>query len=67
MRSKINSNRRRSQIRVASVAIVAALVGSIHLPPARAADIQTDFVSPPDSAKPWVYWYFMDGNSSRAA
>lgn len=23
------------------------------------------FVVPPDSARPWVYWYFMDGNITR--
>ena len=25
------------------------------------------FVNPPDSARPGVYWYFMDGNLSREA
>ena len=24
-----------------------------------------DFVKPPDSARPWVYWMFMDGNMTR--
>ena len=24
-----------------------------------------NFVHPPDSARPWVYWFFMDGNLSR--
>ena len=23
------------------------------------------FANPPDSARPWVYWYFMDGNTTR--
>src|ERR1017187_8187221 len=23
------------------------------------------FMRPPDAAKPWVYWYFMDGNLTR--
>ena len=23
------------------------------------------FVTPPPSARPWVYWYFMDGNLSQ--
>jgi alpha-L-rhamnosidase len=27
-----------------------------------AVDLEKQFSSPPDSAKPWVYWYFMDGN-----
>src|SRR5208337_2869406 len=32
---------------------------------AKAGDIESDFLNPPDSARPWVYWYFMDGNVSR--
>ena len=30
-----------------------------------ASDLTKDFVTPPDSARPGVYWYFMDGNLSR--
>jgi len=29
--------------------------------------LQTGFINPPDSARPGVYWYFMDGNTSREA
>ncbi|HWI58386.1 MAG TPA: glycosyl hydrolase, partial [Bacillota bacterium] len=29
-------------------------------------ELAADFLHPPDSARPWVYWYFMDGNLSRA-
>ena len=29
------------------------------------AQIKRGFFSPPDSVKPGVYWYFMDGNSSK--
>lgn len=33
---------------------------------AQAADtLQSRFRVPPDSARPWVYWYFMDGNLSK--
>src|ERR1035438_4137364 len=32
---------------------------------AHAGDIESDFLNPPDSARPWVYWMFMDGNLSR--
>lgn len=28
-------------------------------------DLKEAFKNPPDSAKPGVYWYFMDGNLSR--
>jgi len=27
--------------------------------------LEKNFNTPPDSARPWVYWYFMDGNISR--
>jgi hypothetical protein len=27
--------------------------------------LATEFIQPPDSARPWVYWYFMDGNLTR--
>ncbi len=37
----------------------AAAVGVADMPLAK------DFVSPPDSARPWVYWFFMDGNLTR--
>lgn len=30
-----------------------------------AEDIYRQFVQPPESARPWVYWYFMDGNLSK--
>ncbi|RYG67616.1 hypothetical protein EON80_13240, partial [bacterium] len=29
-------------------------------------NLKRSFVTPPESAKPWVYWYFMDGNLSKA-
>ncbi len=31
------------------------------------ASLEDDFVNPPDSSRPGVYWYFMDGNLSREA
>ena len=33
---------------------------------ALAADLVSQFIAPPASAKPWVYWYFMDGHLDRA-
>ncbi len=36
------------------------------LAPLRADDLPEEFATPPASAKPWVYWYFMDGNLDRA-
>ncbi len=31
----------------------------------RIADLEVGFGHPPDSARPWVYWFVMDGNLSR--
>ncbi len=36
----------------------------IH-PNACAVDIETLFASPPSSASPWVFWYWMNGNVTR--
>ena len=30
-----------------------------------ADDLERSFDQPPENARPWVYWYFMDGNLSR--
>ena len=30
------------------------------------ADLERGFAHPPDSARPWVYWFWMDGNVTRA-
>ena len=30
-----------------------------------AADLESNFRNPPPETRPWVYWYFMDGNLSR--
>jgi hypothetical protein len=30
-----------------------------------AGSIVGNFIQPPDDARPWVYWYFMDGNLTR--
>ena len=31
---------------------------------ADAINLASEFLNPPDSARPWVYWFFMDGNLS---
>ena len=33
--------------------------------PAKPDTLKAEFVSPPDAARPWVYWFVMDGNLSR--
>ncbi|MCL5282536.1 MAG: hypothetical protein M1376_21825 [Planctomycetes bacterium] len=32
---------------------------------ARSGSLAEDFRNPPPAARPWVYWFFMDGNISR--
>ena len=32
---------------------------------ASSSDLAKGFVSPPQSAKPWVYWFWLDGNITR--
>ena len=32
---------------------------------ARAGDLAREFASPPDSARPWVYWFWLNGNITR--
>lgn len=39
---------------------IAATLPAIH-----AESLETEFLTPPDSARPGVYWYFMDGNQDR--
>ena len=33
--------------------------------PLRAADLDAGFRNPPDSGKPWVYWWWLNGNVSK--
>ncbi len=42
---------------------MAALLGAAPAP-AR-ADLPAEFQSPPESARPWVYWFWMNGNITR--
>lgn len=35
--------------------------------PAELRSLETGFITPPNSAKPGVYWYFVDGNFNREA
>ena len=49
--------------------ILIALAGGCLLsrptPTSGAEGLEADFATPPDAARPWVYWYFMDGNMTR--
>lgn len=43
-----------------------ALLLALCIRPLLASDLAEQFIAPPASARPWVYWYFMDGNLDRA-
>ncbi len=45
----------------ALLAMVCALPGNASA----VESLQESFAHPPSAAKPWVYWYFMDGNLTR--
>jgi (4-O-methyl)-D-glucuronate---lignin esterase len=52
-----------SFMRAVASAFAGATLLSLLVSIATAADsLANGFVHPPDSARPWVYWYFMDGN-----
>ncbi len=42
-----------------------ALVGALPCPAAASDDLAHNFASPPDSARPWVYWFWVDNNVTR--
>ncbi len=48
-----------------SFGMLAACVFCASLASAEADSLKEEFVSPPDAARPWVYWFFMDGNLTR--
>lgn len=41
------------------------LIWGASLAVVSAAELKEAFSSPPDAARPGVYWYFMDGNMDR--
>ena len=56
-------SRRRSVFNLCPL-VCAILFGSLLC--AEAADnLESEFSAPPDAARPWVYWFFMDGNLTR--
>ena len=58
----------RNQRIVATVLLTLATLAGVFLASDLAAgpgDLAKGFVSPPQSAKPWVYWFWLDGNITR--
>jgi hypothetical protein len=51
--------------RIALLALVVLLSVSADCAAGGFSGLEKSFVHPPDSARPWVYWMWMDGNLSR--
>ena len=49
------------------LSIILLMVTGCHTPLSKGSysTLHRHFIHPPDSARPGVYWYFMDGNISR--
>ena len=45
--------------------LLLATLTVVHSPLASAAEMEKEFDNPPATARPWVYWLFMDGNLTR--
>lgn len=61
-----NAPRQYSYFRLfCGLACVLPLLSGITAAASGADNLEKEFMVPPDSARPWVYWYFMDGNLSR--
>ncbi len=45
--------------------LAAAVLALSAVPPLWAGTMEEEFAAPPDTARPWVYWFFMDGNLTR--
>jgi hypothetical protein len=50
---------------VLSAALFAFGMGIAAYPSAEASELQIGFQDPPHTAKPWVFWFWMNGNISR--
>ncbi len=49
---------------IARIAVAALLVAATAF--SAPADLESAFRNPPESAQPWVYWFWIDGNITRA-
>lgn len=50
---------------VVAATFTMCMVMASNAVPSPADPLERDFLNPPDTARPWVYWFWMDGNSSR--
>ncbi|MCX6927702.1 MAG: hypothetical protein NT154_31500, partial [Verrucomicrobia bacterium] len=69
MRARINCYSPHSSgckpITFLTFALVAFALAVNGLAAGRSPDLEEGFRSPPESARPWVYWFIMDGNLTR--
>ena len=49
-------------LRASALLVVFVIVASVVT---AGPSLEEMFANPPDSARPWVYWYFMDGDTTR--
>jgi hypothetical protein len=48
-----------------AVLAICALLLTFSATPLSAADLKSEFVNPPDSARPWVYWFWLNSNITK--
>ena len=51
--------------RLTFVLVVLCLIVAACAPAKKPDDLKAGFVKPPDSARPWVYWFWLNGNITR--
>lgn len=61
----MSTHRFKARFHIAVLCAVSFGAASGLVPISSGTDLASAFLSPPDSARPGVYWYFMDGNLSR--
>jgi len=52
-------------VRFATLALLAVVAASLVTPAVVGQDLPSRFQSPPEAARPWVYWFWMNGNLTK--
>lgn len=61
----MSTHERRSRGRVRAVLAVFVFIAACRLVSTASDGLERGFRDPPNAAKPWVYWFWMNGNISR--
>ena len=56
----------RIKMRCMKLKLLISLALAFYSAPLLADDLATQFANPPDSARPWVYWFWNNGNVNKA-